>query len=350
MWIATSLETIQTPTYIALGNFDGVHRGHLRVVEPVLSVCRLPVGADCEADLEERHLVGTLPRRVRESESSTALDVLTGDRPTTRPYATVVTFWPHPRAFFSGQPQPLLTPLEEKAQILEGIGVEQLVLLPFTQELASLSPQDFFEEIIVSQLQAQFISVGQDFCFGRQRSGTTADLQAIATRFGIATNIVSLQCQDGERISSSAIRRALTEGNLPQATRLLGRCYRLGGEVVAGQQLGRTLGFPTANVQVPPDKFLPRQGVYAVWVHLKDGALPHPGVMNIGNRPTVDGTHQTIEVHLLDWSGELYGQTLQVELVLFLRPEQRFSGLDELTTQIQKDCAIARTQLRRSPE
>lgn len=344
MWIASSLETIRTPTCIALGNFDGIHRGHRRVVEPILAARPLFEESEREADLE-RYLVGARPSRGHSADDSEPIPRLEGDRPQPVPYATVVTFWPHPRAFFSGQPQPLLTPLAEKAQILETMGIEQLVLLPFTQELANLTPEEFFKEIVVDRLQARFISVGQDFCFGRQRAGTTQDLQAIATRYNIATHIISLQCEQGERISSSAIRHALAAGDLNQATQLLGRPYRLIGDVVSGQQVGRTIGFPTANLQMPSDKFLPRQGVYAVWVRIGTERPPQPGVMNLGVRPTVDGTRQTVEVHLLDWSGQLYGQTLHVDLVTFLRPEQRFSGLDALKAQIQQDCMAARSLL-----
>lgn len=303
MWITSSLNTVKTPTFVALGNFDGVHQGHQRVICPVLG----------------------------------------------HSFATVVTFYPHPQEFFTGQRRPLLTPLHEKAGYLEKLGVEQLVLLPFNQALAALTPQEFVTEILVERLQARQVSVGQDFCFGRQRSGTTTDLQTIAAQFGIAVQIAPLHTDNGERISSSAIRQALQSGDLLQANRLLSRPYALIGKVVQGQQLGRTIGFPTANLQVPPEKFLPRQGVYAVRVQ-RQGQNSSPaaawtGVMNLGNRPTVDGTVQTIEVHLLDWSGDLYGEELVVHLADFLRPEQKFASLDDLKAQIAADCGVARSKL-----
>lgn len=299
MWITSSLDTVKTPTFVALGNFDGVHRGHQQVIQPILG----------------------------------------------NSFATVVTFYPHPQEFFTGQRRSLLTPLDEKADCLSRLGVEQLLLLPFDQALADLTPQEFVAKILVERLQAGRVSVGQDFCFGKRRSGTTADLQAIAAQFGIAVQIVPLHTDEGERISSSAIRHALQTGNLPSANRLLGRPYTLIGKVVPGQQLGRTIGFPTANLQLPPEKFLPRQGVYSVWVKCPSQANQLPGVMNLGNRPTVDGTVQTVEVHLLDWSGDLYGEELVVSLDSFLRPEQKFSGLDDLKTQIQADCVLARSRL-----
>lgn len=267
-------------------------------------------------------------------------------------YATVVTFHPHPQEFFTGQTRELLTPLDEKVQYLERLGVEQLVLLPFNQELAAFTPEEFVDKILVRGLMVQAISVGQDFCFGRKRLGTSTDLKAIASHYGIAVHIVPLHTLEGDRISSSAIRHALQQGDIGRANRLLGRPYALVGRVEPGQQLGRTIGFPTANVQVPAEKFLPRLGVYAVWVTgetlgaANSGSVGGvPGVINIGYRPTVAGTQRTVEVHLLDWSGDLYGQTLTVSLEKFLRPEQKFASLDELKAQIQRDADTARSHL-----
>jgi riboflavin kinase / FMN adenylyltransferase len=299
VWITSSLTNALTPTVVALGNFDGIHQGHQQVISPVLN-----------KDPQSR--------------------------------STVVSFSPHPTEFFTGQPRKLLTPHSEKAFQLSAIGVEQLVLLPFNRELAALTPQQFVEEILLNRLQAGRISVGQDFRFGCKRAGTATDLQAIAANFGISVSIVPLLTFQGERISSSAIREALQEGNLQGANRMLGRSYCLVGEVVQGQQVGRTIGFPTANLQLPPEKFIPKQGVYGVRVS-GVGLDRELGVMNIGNRPTVNGTRQTIEVHLLDWSGDLYGQTLTVELEQFIRPEQKFASLDDLKAQIKADCEIART-------
>lgn len=260
-------------------------------------------------------------------------------------YPTVVTFNPHPQEFFSGQPRTLLTPAGEREELLAILGIAQLVLLPFDRDLAFLSPADFVEKILVQQLQAQWISVGSDFCFGYQRSGTTADLKAIAATYGIAVTVVPPYTCAGERISSSAIRQALQRGEMQRANQLLGRSYSLIGKVIQGQQLGRKLGFPTANLQVPGEKFLPSQGVYGVRVQSSALAQEQIGVMNLGYRPTVNGLSQTIEVHLLDWSGDLYGQTLTVTLEQFLRPEQKFETLADLKAQISVDCATARSYL-----
>ncbi|MEA5418667.1 bifunctional riboflavin kinase/FAD synthetase [Spirulina sp. CCNP1310] len=305
MWITSSTQQALTPTALALGNFDGLHRGHQTVMAPIT-----------------RGALG---------ENSPLI-------------STVVTFDPHPREFFSGQRRPLLTPLDEKVQQLEAFGIEQLVLLPFTQALAHLSPQAFVEDILIAQLQARRVAVGADFCFGRDRSGTAAELRAIASPHGCEVLITPLHCQGSERVSSSAIRQALAQGDIASATAGLGRPYALQGVVVQGQQLGRTLGFPTANLQVPDHKLLPCHGVYRVEV-VGDclGKSPLLGVMNIGRRPTVGGELQrTIEVHLLDWTGDLYGQKLTVYLDKFLRPEQKFPSLAALKAQIAADCQGAR--------
>ncbi|MBD0269964.1 MAG: riboflavin biosynthesis protein RibF, partial [Cyanobacteria bacterium Co-bin8] len=212
----------------------------------------------------------------------------------------------------------------------------------------SLSPEQFVDLILVRHLQARHISVGIDFRFGRKRSGSVEDLQRLGQRQGISVTVVPLledNCdgQGGHRISSSRIRAALENADLATAEQLLGRPYGLTGRVVQGQQLGRTLGFPTANLKVPAEKFLPCNGVYSVRVFgVKDDPRPYiAGVMNIGSRPTVDGTTKTIEVHLLQWSGDLYSQTLRVTLDRYLRPEQRFESLDSLKRQIKADCEAA---------
>ncbi|HEY9828519.1 MAG TPA: bifunctional riboflavin kinase/FAD synthetase [Stenomitos sp.] len=331
MWVTSSTESNLQPTHVALGNFDGIHLGHRAVIEALFIEVESPA-CSVQAPLElqsSSHDAALLPRL---------------SAPTTC-YPTVVSFNPHPHAFFSGQPKPLLTVLSEKVAQLERLGIAQLVLLPFNRELADLLPEDFVEQVLVQQLKAQKVSVGFDFCFGRDRSGTAADLQAIAARYGIPVLIAPPQMVDGERISSSEIRLALAQGDPQRAQRLLGRPYSLSGTVAQGQQLGRTLGFPTANLSVAEEKFIPLRGVYSVWVESALFPTPQLGVMNIGLRPTVSGSRETIEVHLLDWAGDLYGHTLTVHLHRFLRPEQKFASLDALKAQIGQDCKTARAQL-----
>ena len=308
MLIADSPAQIQTPTAIALGNFDGIHQGHQIVLQPIIQAGK--------------------------TSSPTPL------------YPSVVSFTPHPREFFSGGKIKLLTPIPEKASKLADLGIEQLVLLPFNRDLAALSPEAFVEQVLVRQLNAKIISVGLDFRFGYQRKGTGQDLSQIAANYGITVHLNSLhQYQNRDRgavrVSSSLIREALLRGEVSTANQMLGSPYSLWGTVVKGQQLGRTIGFPTANLQLPPEKFLPRFGVYAVDVWLQNSL--HQGVMNIGCRPTVSGDVPTIEVHLLNWSGDLYGQNLKVYLQQFLRPEQKFDSLEALKQQITQDCQAVKT-------
>jgi riboflavin kinase/FMN adenylyltransferase len=317
VWIASSLDRVLKPTIAALGNFDGVHQGHQQVIRPILP-----------AQEFARQSIAGEQRKV---------------------YTSVITFTPHPQEFFTGQPKTLLTLLPEKAALLAALGVDQLILLPFNRELASLTPQQFVLDLLVDCLAVKGVSVGQDFCFGLKRSGTAQDLQALAAQAGVKVHITPLQEQLNQRISSSAIREALRQGEIAFANDLLGRAYTLEGVVVKGQQLGRTLGFPTANLQVNAHKFLPRSGVYAVWVELlpvSDQPRYLPAVLNIGHRPTVQGREQTIEVHLLHWSGNLYDRSLRIHFQCFLRSEQKFESLEQLKTQIQMDCETGLELLR----
>ncbi|MEI6327917.1 MAG: bifunctional riboflavin kinase/FAD synthetase [Pseudanabaena sp. ELA645] len=299
---------ISRPTAIALGNFDGVHVGHCHVIEPIL------------------------PNAL-------------GDRRLPNLTSTVVSFSPHPQEFFSKQPRSLLAPFEEKVALLESLGVEQLVLLPFDANLAKLTATEFIQQILIASLQVELISVGFDFHFGQKRQGNVTDLQNI---WGDRLTVIPEQTlifgdidSPPVRISSSNIRVALSQGNVDLANSLLGRPYNLGGKVIKGKQLGRTIGFPTANLEVPAQKCLPRDGVYAVKVNITSNLKPIFGVMNIGLRPTVNGDRRSVEVHLFDWQGDLYEQYLNVDLVKFIRPEQKFASLDALKEQIQADCQTA---------
>jgi riboflavin kinase/FMN adenylyltransferase len=305
--ISSSSAKILTPTAIALGNFDGIHRGHLEVIKPILNCSETGV------------------------------------------YKTVVTFDPHPQEFFTGQTRQLLTPRDEKASILKKLGIEQMILLPFDRALSELSPLEFVSEILDRKFQTKLVSVGADFCFGKRRSGNAKDLETIASQHHIKSFIAPLALTGESRISSSGIRAALLAGDLKVANHLLGRNYTIVGEVIQGQQIGRSIGFPTANLAYPPEKFLPRQGVYCVEVDAPDREKLQ-GVMNIGKRPTIGGLNTTVEVHLLDWQGDLYGQELTIHLLQFLRSEQKFSSLDALTAQIQQDCDTARDFFTRSAQ
>lgn len=296
---------ISRPTAIALGNFDGVHIGHRHVIESILP-----------------------------SALSNHYQHLT---------STVVSFSPHPQEFFSKKPRSLLAPFDEKVALLESLGVEQLVLLPFDADLAKLTAAEFMQQILIDSLQVELISVGFDFHFGQKRQGNITDLKNVwGDRLTVILEQTMLLNDSAPiRISSSNIRAALAKGEVDLANALLGRPYNLVGKVVQGKQLGCTIGFPTANLDLPVQKCLPRDGVYAVQVSISSSPKPLFGVMNIGLRPTVNGDWRSVEVHLLDWQGDLYDQYLNVDLVQFIRPEQKFASLDALKAQIQADCQTA---------
>jgi riboflavin kinase/FMN adenylyltransferase len=203
---------------------------------------------------------------------------------------------------------------------------------------------------LIKKINAVFISIGEDFRFGHRRQGNAQDLKSIANQHNVQVNITSEQkiflCENFKRVSSSCIRQCLDEGEIKLANHMLGREYQLIGKVVQGKQLGQKIGFPTANLQIPEEKFIPQNGVYAVTVNLP--GEPHvnrAGVMNIGYRPTVNGDKRTIEVHLLDWQGDLYSQNLLVKLLYFIRPEYKFASVEELKQQIERDCQIAKQQI-----
>jgi riboflavin kinase/FMN adenylyltransferase len=370
VWIS-HLDIAKIPTRIALGNFDGIHQGHHRVIRQIFTEDDLLKHSSDSAwnarSLAPHYLSALLECLPTTDLKDVGTAIASADQfsPPFQPgerspvcseldctaYPTVVTFYPHPQEFFTGQSRPLLTPFNEKLAYLKLIGVKQLVLLPFNQALAQLTAQAFVEAVLIEQLQPQIICVGQDFRFGQNRSGTIADLRAIAAQHHIPVHTAPLLLCEGERISSSAIRLSLQCGNLDKANQLLGRPYALIGKVIKGQQLGRTLGFPTANLALPAEKFLPKLGVYAVEVYASAWQRTEPvcwGVMNLGLRPTVNGIDLATEVHLLDWDGDLYGQTLAVGLKAFLRPEQKFASLNQLKQQIQIDCEMARSVLQKA--
>jgi riboflavin kinase/FMN adenylyltransferase len=298
--ISPSNENIKYPCAVALGNFDGIHKGHQQVIQPIFNYQNLT--------------------------------------------PSLVTFIPHPEEFFTGTKKQLLTPIPEKCQILENLGIKQLILLPFDRQLANLSAEKFVEDILVKQIKANFISVGEDFCFGYQRQGNAEYLQSLANKYNVKVSITEEQNliikKESIRISSSYIRQSLSKGKPELATKMLGREYQIIGKVIEGQKLGRKIGFPTANLAIPSEKFLPQMGVYGVKVDVKNNGLLSnlSGVMNIGIRPTIEGKNISVEIHLLDWEGDLYNKILTVKLVNFLRLEQKFSSLDDLKKQIKLDC------------
>jgi riboflavin kinase/FMN adenylyltransferase len=268
----------------------------------------------------------------------------------------ILTFHPHPRKIVAGASGPvaLLNTLDEKIELLSAQGVDHLVVIPFTKEFSQLSADDYIGQFLVRCFHPHTIIIGYDHRFGNNRSGDFRLLEKRGPDFGFRVREIPEQVLDDVKVSSTRIREALLNDNPPLAAELLGYPYFFEGTVVKGQQLGRTLGFPTANIAVPDEeKLIPGNGVYAVTAEIRPeggagggtapGAttfaegLPHKGMMNIGVRPTVDGTRRVIEVHLLDYAGDLYGKTLRITLRAWLRGEQRFNGLDALKEQLEKD-------------
>lgn len=286
---------------VAMGNFDGVHRGHRSVID--LARGPAPLG--------------------------------------------VITFEPHPRQFFAPQsPAFRLMNAEARANRLARLGVQHLYQLPFDATLASLAPEGFVNDVLHQGLGISHVVVGADFCFGKGRAGNAQDLARLCAARGIRTTIAPLVADNGSEISSTNIRRALTEGRPRDAAAMLGHWHRVEGAVLHGQKRGRELGYPTANMSVD-GLHLPKLGVYAVLVDILTG--PHKGsfhgVASLGVRPMFGENRPNLETFIFDFKGDLYGQHLSVALVDYLRPELTFDGLPALITQMDADSAKARATL-----
>jgi riboflavin kinase/FMN adenylyltransferase len=280
----------QGPLHLALGVFDGVHKGHQAVID----------------------------QAVRSARASGGLSF-------------VVTFSPHPIQVILANPAPLclLATLDEKAAWMYSHGVDGLLVIHFDQDFASMAAEDFVRKLCEADVAS--ISVGEDWRFGNKRLGDVGLLRAMADEMGFELVAVAPVIWDAERISSTRIRQAIHDGNFDAVKAMLGRAYVLSGKVVEGRKLGRTLGFPTANLHFT-DIQLPKDGVWLVEVNGHQR-----GIANLGLRPTVDGTERILEVHIFDFSGDLYGQVLRVRFLYFIREERKFSGIDALREQISAD-------------
>jgi riboflavin kinase/FMN adenylyltransferase len=261
----------------------------------------------------------------------------------------VLTFEPHPREYFAHEDRPRrLTSLREKILLLEGQGVDRLYIGRFNQKLAGLTAEAFIEDVLVHGLGVRHLLIGDDFCFGKGRKGNFAMLQAAGDKIGFGVESMHTFRHDDERVSSSAVRAALAEGDMPHAARLLGRPYSISGRVMHGDKIGRTIGFPTANIQLK-HRSPPLMGIYTVSV---DGLAdrPWPGVASVGVRPTInDAGRPTLEVHLFDWNTECYDAHLRVNFLKKQRDEERYDSLDALTAQIARDAEEARAYFVQNP-
>jgi riboflavin kinase / FMN adenylyltransferase len=283
---------------VAMGNFDGVHRGHQAVID--LARGPAPLG--------------------------------------------IITFEPHPRQFFApAAPAFRLMNVEARANRLARLGVRHLFQLPFDATLSGLAPEDFVTQVLADGLGISHVVVGADFCFGKGRKGTYDDLVRLCAEKGIRTTIAPLVMEAGAEISSTQVRKALTDGRPRDAAAMLGHWHRIEGEVLHGEKRGRELGYPTANMSLD-GLHLPRFGVYAVLVDILTGPQQgsYHGAASLGVRPMFGTNRPNLETFLFDFKGDLYGQHLSVALVDFLRPEMRFDGLPALITQMDADCSRAR--------
>lgn len=259
----------------------------------------------------------------------------------------IVTFEPHPRQVFAPDAPPFrLMNAEARANRLAKIGVDQLYQLPFDRALAGLTPEAFARDVLADGLGISHVVVGSDFCFGKGRAGTAADLRILGAALGFDVTIAPLVAIAGIEVSSTAIRQALTDGRPRDAAAMLGHWHRIEGEVIHGEKRGRELGYPTANMSVD-GLHLPRFGVYAVKVDILTGpqAGSHMGAASLGVRPMFGENRPNLETFLFDFKGDLYGQHLSIAFVDFLRPELKFDGLEALITQMDADCTRARAIL-----
>ena len=293
--------TSEKPTVITIGTFDGVHLGHQKIIKRVV---------------ETAHKNGLL--------------------------ATVFTFFPHPRMIVQHDQQlKLIHTLAEKKQFLQSLGVDLLIVQPFNEAFANLSAEAFVSELLVKHLRAQKVIIGYDHHFGKNRTANIDNMRLFGEQYGFSVEEIPVQEVDEVSVSSTKIRQALNEGKVEVAEHYLGVPYSFMGKVVHGLKLGRTIGFPTANLQVEASyKLIPKDGVYAVY-SLIEGRKVY-GMMSIGKNPTIQGKGASIEVYFFDFNQDLYGQDLTIYFVKYLREERKFSSVSLLKKQIQDDETTAR--------
>jgi riboflavin kinase/FMN adenylyltransferase len=284
------------PTIVTIGTFDGVHLGHKKILEQIVENAH---SQNCES--------------------------------------LVLTFFPHPRTILQADSEmKQLNTLAEKTNLLSALGIDNLVIHPFDAAFSRLTAEEFVKQDLVDTFKIKKIIIGHDHRFGRNRTANIDDLIEFGNKFGFEVEEISAKEINEVSISSTKIRNALTEGNIELANNYLGYYYSLTGIVSKGKQLGRIIGFPTANIKIVEEyKLIPQNGVYIVQSNL-DGIMYH-GMMNIGTRPTVDGTTQTIEIHFFDFQKELYNQKITISLSHRMRSEQKFESVDALKKQLDKD-------------
>lgn len=290
---------------VTSGTFDGVHLGHQKIIHRIREIARKIQGE-----------------------------------------TVLITFWPHPRLVLYPNEHDLrlLSTFEEKANLLRQFGIDHLVTIPFTQEFSQLSSEEFIRRVLIDKIQTKKLVIGYDHRFGKNREGSFEYLKEHSSDFGFELEEISRQDVEDIGVSSTKIRKALELGDVKTASNYLGRPYELNGLVVKGQQIGRSIGFPTANIHIPNDyKLIPHDGVYAV--EAKVEGILYKAMLNIGNRPTVDGSKKTVEAHLFDFQGDLYNKLITVYFREFIREEKKFESLEALKNQLFQDQKTAKAIL-----
>ena len=295
-------------TFVTIGTFDGVHIGHQKIIEKLV----------LEAKKAKRKSV-------------------------------LLTFFPHPRMVLQKEASiALINTIDERAKLLEKTGLDYLVIHPFSKEFSRMTALEFVRNFLVNRLNISKLIIGYDHHFGKNREGNIIQLTEYSHLYDFTVEEIPAQDIDDVSVSSTKIRRALTTGNLSTANRYLGYHFMLIGRVINGKKLGGKIGYPTANIDIKESyKLIPKTGVYVVKSTLENAVVF--GMMNIGNRPTVNGNHQTIEVHFFDFNQDLYHQKLTIELLCFLRDEKKFETVDLLILQLKKDEKIARNYIESTP-
>lgn len=295
---------------LAIGNFDGVHRGHQALME------RAKERAQASSRHGASHLAG------------------------------VMVFEPHPREFFHPErPHFRLTSLPQKLALFERYGLDVAVVIPFDQRLAGMNAEDFIEQVLVAGLGVRHVVIGYDFLFGKGRTGSAEDIRAAGAAMGFGVSIIGPVGEGGEVFSSSAVRAEIAQGDVRGAAEMLGHWWSVRGKVVGGFKKGTGMGFPTANIHLPKSATL-AHGIYAVFVDVH--GKQHLGAAYLGTRPTFDNGLPVLEVFLLDFDGDLYGREIELSFVDFIRGDKRFEGMEALVAQIGKDCERAREILAKS--
>ena len=291
--------------WLTIGSYDGIHRGHQKVLEHVVSAAGRGAGG-----------------------------------------SAMLTFDPHPRCILAPDTcPPTLTTVDEKEALLGELGVDHLVVLPFTRKLSRLTAEEFLDRI-ADRVPIHGMVIGHDFAFGRDRQGNREFLEAYGRRHGFQVEVVEPYSLEGQVVSSSVVRSLLLEGNVAHAARLLGRHYSISSFVEHGTGTGSRIGYPTANFAITPNKLVPHNGVYAVWIDIDGHA--YQGAMNIGYRPTFGENRLTVEAFILDFEGDIYHKDVRARFVQRIRDEKKFDSVDALVAQIGHDVERARGIMRRS--